>query len=130
MSLTFLDFLFTLIHLLIIGFNLFAWVFPRTRKLHLYGVAVTLGCWLILGIWYGIGYCPVTAWQWEIKARLGEQNLPNSFVKYYADRITGQDINANLIDILTVGLFFFSILTSVYLNFFKKRTVISDRTVS
>ena len=64
MNLAVLDFLYTLIHLLIIGFNLFAWAFPATRKLHLYGVAVTLGCWLILGIWYGIGYCPVTDWQW------------------------------------------------------------------
>lgn len=122
MSLHVLDHIYTLVHLLIIGFNLFAWAFPATRRLHLYGVAVTLACWLILGIWYGIGYCPVTDWQWQVKARLGEQNLPNSFVKYYADRISGQSVDANLIDILTAGSFLLSIIISVYLNFFSKRS--------
>jgi hypothetical protein len=122
MSLPVLDFIYTLVHLLIIGFNLFAWAFPATRRLHLYGVAVTLACWLILGIWYGIGYCPVTDWQWQVKAQLGEQNLPNSFVKYYADKISGQSVDANLIDIVTVGSFLLSIIISVYLNFFSKKS--------
>lgn len=121
MSLNFLDSLLTAVHFIIIGFNLFGWVFPATRKLHLYGVAITLGCWLILGIWYGIGYCPVTDWQWDVKTRLGEQNLPNSFIKYYADWITGTDINSTLIDILTLLFFLISILISVYLNFFRKK---------
>ncbi|AOM79864.1 DUF2784 domain-containing protein [Pedobacter steynii] len=120
MNLTVLDFLYTLIHLLIIGFNLFAWAFPAIRKLHLYGVAVTLGCWLILGIWYGIGYCPVTDWQWQVKEQLGEQNLPNSFVKYYADKLTGTSVNSTLIDGITAGSFLLSILISVYLNFFRR----------
>ncbi|WP_342327439.1 DUF2784 domain-containing protein [Pedobacter sp. FW305-3-2-15-E-R2A2] len=122
MSLNVLDFIYTLVHLLIIGFNLFAWAFRSTRRLHLYGVAVTLACWLILGIWYGIGYCPVTDWQWQVKAQLGEQNLPNSFVKYYADKISGQSVDANLIDVLTAGSFLLSIIISVYLNFFSKKS--------
>lgn len=122
MSLHVLDFIYTLVHLLIIGFNLFAWAFRATRRLHLYGVAVTLACWLILGIWYGIGYCPVTDWQWQVKAQLGEQNLPNSFVKYYADQISGQSVDANLIDIVTAGSFLLSIIISVYLNFFSKKS--------
>jgi hypothetical protein len=122
MSLAVLDFIYTLVHLLIIGFNLFAWAFPATRRLHLYGVAVTLACWLILGIWYGIGYCPVTDWQWQVKTQLGEQNLPNSFVKYYADQISGQSVDANLIDIITAGSFLLSITISVYLNFFSKKS--------
>lgn len=122
MNLHVLDFIYTLVHLLIIGFNLFAWAFPATRRLHLYGAAVTLACWLILGIWYGIGYCPVTDWQWQIKAALGEQNLPNSFVKYYADRLFGQPVDENLIDVLTAGSFLLSIVISVYLNFFRKKS--------
>lgn len=122
MSLIALDYFYTLIHLLIIGFNLFAWAFPATRRLHLYGVAITLGCWLILGIWYGIGYCPITDWQWQVKERLGEHDLPNSFDKYYADRLTGYDFDPGIIDALTLGLFLISISISLYLNFFKKNT--------
>ncbi|MGY0036211.1 DUF2784 domain-containing protein [Pedobacter sp. NJ-S-72] len=95
------DWLFTLLHIVIIGFNLFGWIWPSTRKLHLIVVTLTLGCWLILGIWYGIGYCPITDWQWQIKEKLGEVNLPNSFVKYYADKISGQNISDALIDTIT-----------------------------
>ncbi|WP_316821850.1 DUF2784 domain-containing protein [Pedobacter gandavensis] len=122
MNLVALDYFYTLLHLLIIGFNLFGWVFPATRRLHLYGVAITLSCWLILGIWYGIGYCPITDWQWQVKEQLGERNLPNSFVKYYGDRMTGYDINPELVDTLTLGVFLISISISVYLNFFRKKT--------
>lgn len=122
MSLLALDYFYTLLHLLIIGFNLFAWAFPATRKLHLYGVGITLSCWLILGIWYGIGYCPITDWQWQVKAQLGEQNLPDSFIKYYADRLTGSYIDPKVIDGLTLGFFLISISISLYLNFFRKKT--------
>ncbi len=80
-----LDVLFTLLHLLIIGFNLFGWIWPATRKLHLWCAGATAFSWLILGIWFGLGYCPITDYQWQIKEKLGEQNLPNSFIKYYAD---------------------------------------------
>ena len=127
MSLYILDVIYTIVHLLIIGFNLFAWAFPATRKLHLYGVAVTLACWLILGIWYGIGYCPVTDWQWQVKAQLGEQNLPNSFVKYYADQLLGQPVDSNLVDVLTAGSLLLSIMISVYLNFFRKKSKLKTK---
>lgn len=122
MNLVALDYFYTLLHLLIIGFNLFAWAFPATRKLHLYGVALTLACWLILGIWYGIGYCPITDWQWQVKEQLGERNLPNSFVKYYGDRLTGLDLRPDLVDALTLGLFLISISISIYLNFYRKKS--------
>lgn len=117
----FLDWFFTLLHVVIIGFNLFGWIWPSTRKLHLIVVALTLGCWLILGIWYGIGYCPVTDWQWQIKERSGETNLPNSFVEYYADKISGQNISSVLIDSITAISFAAAILITVYVNFIKRK---------
>ncbi|MBB6270926.1 hypothetical protein HDF26_001353 [Pedobacter cryoconitis] len=116
-----LDWFFTLLHLVIIGFNLLGWIWPSTRKLHLIVVALTLGCWLILGIWYGLGYCPVTDWQWQIKESLGETNLPNSFVKYYADKISGRSISSVLIDSITGISFATAIMITVYVNFIKKR---------
>ena len=116
-----LDILFTILHLVIIGFNLFAWIWPATRKAHLVVAGLTLGCWLILGIWFGLGYCPVTDWQWQVKEALGEINLPNSFVKYYADKITGKDVSSDFIDLITIGSFAMAIAASVYLNFFNKR---------
>lgn len=115
-----LDYLFTLLHLIIIGFNLLGWIWRSTRKLHLLFVLLTAASWLLLGIWYGIGYCPITDWQWQIKERLGETNLPNSFIKYFVDKLTRSDISSDLIDAVTAIFFAIAAALSVYLNFFKK----------
>ncbi|WP_220463933.1 DUF2784 family protein [Adhaeribacter radiodurans] len=65
--LTWLDALFTFIHLFIIGFNLSGWIWPATRKLHLIGVGITIFCWVILGIRYGWGYCPLPITSGKLK---------------------------------------------------------------
>jgi hypothetical protein len=68
-------------------------------------------------IWYGIGYCPVTDLQWHVKEKLGEINLPSSFIQYYADKIAAHPVSASLIDTLTALSFFLAAAISVYLNF-------------
>jgi hypothetical protein len=123
LSLQLLDYFFTFLHLAIIGANLFAWLWKKTRKLHLYIVGITLFCWLVLGIWYGIGYCPITDWQWEVKSQLGESNLPNSFVKYYLDKIFGTNIPDNTVDLITLGSFLIAIICSVKVNYFKTNNI-------
>jgi len=121
--LTVLDSLLTLLHLLIIGFNLLGWIFPATRKANFICILVTAFCWFVLGIWFGWGYCPITDWQWRVKAQLGETNLPASFITYYADKITGRHFSDNFINILTLVFFVLAIILSVYLNFFKKKVL-------
>lgn len=117
-----LDIFLTIFHSVIVGFNLLGWIWPRTRRLHLVCVAVTAGCWYILGIWFGWGYCPVTDWQWHVKAALGEHDLANgSFIEYYADKITGTHINPKLGDTIIGICFFTAAALSVWLNFFAKR---------
>lgn len=118
--LDFLNIIFTFLHLALIGFNLFAWIWPATRKAHLMSALLTLASWVLAGFWYGWGYCPLTDWHWQIKRKLGESNLPDSFVKYMADKITGGDISPRLADGLTLGLFLLAIVISLYSNFFKK----------
>lgn len=119
--LPFLDILLTLVHFVIVGFNLFAWIVPSLRKAHLVGVLITAGSWLILGIWFGWGYCPVTDWQWRIKEQLGETNLPGSFIKYYADKWSGRDFDAGLVNLLTSISFALAAVISVYVNFFLRK---------
>lgn len=116
-----LDVFYTLLHLLIIGFNLTGWVWQATRRLHLYSVLATAGSWLLLGIWYGIGYCPITDWQWQVKAKLGERDLPNSFIKYQVDKLTGADVDAAVIDTTTAVSFAAVALISFYLNIVRWR---------
>ena len=117
-----LDILLTFAHFAIIGFNLFGWIWRKTRKAHLIVVAATAFSWFILGIWFGWGYCPITQWQWNVKEKLGETNLPNSFVKYYADKITGRSIDPSLVDAATLVTFLTIIALSIYLNFFRRKT--------
>jgi len=115
-----LDILFTCLHLLIIGFNLFGWIWPKAKKLHLTFIAFTLASWFLLGIWYGMGYCPVTDWHWRVKEKMGETNLPNSFVKYFADKITGHDFPPALVDKVTLISFLAAIAITLYVNFYRK----------
>ncbi len=117
-----LDVFFTILHLLIIGFNLLGWIWKSTRRLHLYSVLLTAGSWLLLGIWYGIGYCPITDWQWQVKTQLGERHLPNSFVKYQLDKLTGLDIDAGVIDSVTAISFAIVTLVAIYLNYLRPKS--------
>ena len=100
-----LDMFFVFIHSFLIIFNLFGWRWKKTRKANLVLLLLTAFSWFVLGIWYGIGYCPLTDWHWKALRHLGNYNLPNSYVKYLADRITGLDFNAQLVDTLVVVLF-------------------------
>ncbi len=114
------DIFFTILHFIIIGFNLFGWIFYKTRKAHFITIVLTAASWFILGVWFGIGYCPVTDWQWQVKQKLGETDLPNSFIKYYGDKITGLSLNAEFVDTVTAVAFVLAALVSVYVNFLHK----------
>lgn len=117
----FLNGFFTLLHLTVIGFNLLGWIWKATRKLHFYMISATAFSWLVLGYWFGLGYCPITDWQWQVKNKLGEHDLPNSFIKYMVDKILGIDSSVALIDTSTAVCFALAVLLSVYLNFFRKK---------
>ena len=115
-----LDIIYLCLHLLVISFNLFGWIWKRTRKLHLIVLAATLFSWLILGLKYGLGYCFLTDWHWEIKMKLGETNLPNSFITYFFDQYTFLNFSPEVVDAITIISFALAILIAIYLNFIKK----------
>jgi ammonia channel protein AmtB len=115
------DYFFTLLHLAIIGFNLLGWIWRSTRKAHLILVALTAGSWLILGIWFGFGYCPITDWQWQIKEKLGETHLPYSFNEYYAEKVTGTNFSTSLVDAVTAGSFALACILAVYFRFIHEK---------
>lgn len=108
--------LFHTIHLTVIVFNLTGWVFERTKRLHLALVAATLASWVGLGFKFGPGYCFLTDWHWQILENQGATDLPNSYVKYIIDLITGLNSNAVMVDILTGITFGFVVIAAVYRN--------------
>lgn len=114
--LQFADILLTIVHLVIIVFNLFGWIPVITRKAHLISIIATAASWFLLGIWFGMGYCPVTDWQWRVKERLGERNLPNSFIEYFAEKTLNTDLDTSFINEVTAISFGIVAVISVYLN--------------
>ena len=119
--LTFLDIFFTTTHIVLTLFNLTGWIWPRTRRLHLITLGLTLLSWFVLGFWYGWGYCVLTDWHWQVKERLGERNLPASFIKYYADKVSGKDVDPALVDRVTLACLVFAVGAALYVNFIRKR---------
>ncbi len=112
----FLDLFFIVFHPILIVFNLFGWLWKPVRKINLITLLLTGSSWFILGIFYGIGYCPLTDWHWKVLHRLGKTDLPDSYVSYLLKRITGLGFNNGLIETLTVVLFFIALAASGYIN--------------
>ncbi|HAM10154.1 MAG TPA: DUF2784 domain-containing protein [Bacteroidales bacterium] len=113
----FLDIFFVIFHTSLILFNLFGWIWRRTRKLNLITLIMTGASWIFLGLLFGsIGYCPFTDWHFNILHNLGKTDLPNSYVKYLADRITGLDFSSSLVDSVTLYAFLGSLVISIFLN--------------
>ena len=121
--LVFLDILLSIVHLSIVLFNLFGWIPRRTRRAHFISIALTAASWFILGIWYGMGYCPVTEWQWDVKQKLGESDLPDNFIEYFAEKITGRDFATSFVSTVIATGFGLVTVISVYFNFIHPRLI-------
>jgi hypothetical protein len=112
----FLDKFFFVFHTCLIFFNLFGWIWKKTRKLNLVFLLLTAFSWFILGIWYGFGFCPCTEWHWRVRVKLELYDMPSSYVKFLIDSLTGWNVNAKMVDILTLGLFLCAIMLSAFTN--------------
>jgi hypothetical protein len=112
-----LDIFFVIFHTFLIFFNLLGWIWKRTRILNLIVLSLTGASWLFLGLIVGtIGYCPLTDWHFSILEKLGKTDLPYSYTKYLADRLTGLDVNASLVDNITLYSFLAALAISIVLN--------------
>lgn len=112
-----LDIFFVVFHSFLILFNLFGWIWRRTRIWNLVTLLLTGASWVILGWIVGVpGYCPLTDWHFAVLERLGRTDLPNSYVKYLLDRITGLDFNSGTVDKITLYSFLAALIISLILN--------------
>jgi hypothetical protein len=117
----FLDYFFLIFHTILTLFNLVGWIWKKTRMANFITLMLTGFAWFGLGIFYGIGYCPLTDWHWDVLEKLGHHDLPYSYIKYLIQRLTGCDANPGIVEIGTVAGFVFAVVMSVYLNFFRKK---------
>ena len=123
----FLDIFFLVFHSGLILFNLFGWIWEKTKRLNLFTLLATAFSWVVLGIWYGFGYCPCTHWHWLVRRELGDTDMPNSYIKFLVDELLGFNISAGIIDTAT-GIAFalaliLSILSNLNILFFNKKEI-------
>lgn len=111
-----LDIFFLFFHSSLILFNLFGWIWEKTRILNLITLSLTAFSWTILGIWYGFGYCPCTDWHWMVRRELGDTDMPRSYIKFLLDELLGLDFSAYTVDLWTGILFILVFLISIFVN--------------
>ena len=112
----YLDKLFLIVHTAIIVFNLLGWVWKPTRKYNLALLLLTAFSWIILGIWYGWGYCPLTEWHWNILEKIDVKDLPDSYITYLLERILHLKVDTSIVEKATVIGFIFAITFSIIFN--------------
>lgn len=116
----FLNYFFYIFHTVLVLFNLFGWLHPKTRKFHFYSLVITLFSWRILGIWYGFGYCLLTDWHYQVLRKLGETGMPSSYIAFLIEIFTGWLPGADLVNNWTLILTVVALVCSVWVNFFRR----------
>lgn len=112
-----IDIFFVIFHTSLIIFNVLGWTWKKTRLANLITLGLTGGFWFILGIFYGLGYCPLTEWHFNVLEKLGKQNLPLSYTEYLAERLTGANFDGEVVNMITLVGFFVALIFSVYYNY-------------
>jgi hypothetical protein len=120
-ALIFADWLLTVIHFAVVSINMFAWIFPRTRTLHRVTIACTTLSWFLLGWFYGLGYCFLTDWHWQVKRALGEGPLPTSFIHHLLNDSWGLGVPAAIIDVAIAVVFFAALGIALFQLWLERR---------
>jgi hypothetical protein len=111
-----LDVFFVVFHLAVIVFNLFGWIFRPLRKWNL-GLLIATGLsWVVLGFFYGFGYCPLTEWHWDVLAHKGDPPSETSYTQYLVNRVFGGSIRSVVADRATLFGYLAALALSVWVN--------------
>jgi hypothetical protein len=111
-----LNILFLVFHTGLIGFNVFGWMWKRTRPWNLLTQCLTLASWVGMGAVYGWGYCLCTDVHWDIRRRMGITDDPDTYVGFLLWRVTGVLPSDAFVFWLTVSVFAVSFGASLFLN--------------
>ena len=121
----FLNAFFFVFHTVFTLFNLFGWIFPKTRKLNLVTLLLTAFSWFVIGIWYGWGYCFCTDWHWQVREHLGYHDQSNSYIHFLILKLTGINFPEKNVDVVTALLFVTSLALSIWLNVRARKSIVN-----
>ncbi len=105
-----IDAFFHLVHTIIIIINMTFWLSFRTLRIAQVTLLLTLMSWIGFGFYYGFGYCFLTDWHWQLKEKIGETNLPASYIKLVVDRTFGVNSDPSLVNEATTIVLALSLL--------------------
>lgn len=116
-----LNIFFFVFHSAFTLFNIIGWAFPKTRKLHLITMLLTAASWFILGIWFGWGYCACTDWHWQVREAMGIHDKSNSYIHFLLQKLTGKDLNQQLVENVTLIIFVILFMLSIWIDIRDRR---------
>ena len=102
-------------HLAIILFSALGWLVATLRPLHLVLQGLILFSWFGLGYFKGWTYCFLTDLHWRVKQALGRPATSETYMKLLADWVFARDVDAALVNKVTVTVFFTTTLLSLLL---------------
>ncbi len=114
--LSLLDKFFLIFHSVFTLFNITAWIWKRTRPLHLLTITLTALSWFVLGIWYGWGYCFCTDWHWQVREAMGRPIESWSYIHFLIVELTGFKPDPALVDTVVLSVFAAVCILSITLN--------------
>lgn len=110
------DGFFWVFHTVLIVFNLFGWAHPRLRRWNLVTLGLTLFSWLVMGIWFGVGYCVCTDAHFAIRRQLGIEDHADSYLVLLVQKISGWNPPIALVNNVAACCMGAAVLASVALN--------------
>ena len=88
-------------------------------------LSLTAFSWFVLGIWYGWGYCFCTDWHWDVREKLGYEDRSVSYIHFLILKISGLNLNPQLVERATLLIFMVCFVLSLWYN---RKTSKQERT--
>lgn len=117
-SLHVIDVLFFVFHTGLILFNLCGWILSQTRRLHFLCIAATLFSWVVMGAFYGFGYCLCTDLHFQVRRSLGIPVFGHTYLQLLAKVVLGFNLSQTASNLLAGGglLFILAAMLAVWIR--------------
>jgi hypothetical protein len=94
----------------------FGWIWPKLRRWNLITLGLTAFSWLLMGLWYGIGYCVCTDLHYRVRDALGVKDPSGSYLQLLVWKLSGWWPPETMVNTVAGWVFGSSVVLSVAFN--------------